>query len=476
MITNNGKKNFILVCSLAIISLVVSLLLFYFLEYSLELLQLTIVLFLIPIVIIYPKIGLVIITIFIPFEDMIVKQLAIIPSSGQYFDEFILGLLLINLLFTIPLTKNKVSLNYNGVGIISILVVLYFIVAGISAYFNETSLIVYAFSIRALFQYLILFYIIIYHPMFDNRFLRKILVITFFIAIAQIPISFYFMATKSVLPYFADRIVGPGVIGQHNLAYGSFYYPNALATFLLFIIILLINFFQFEKKKIFIIIALFLLILLILTFSRSSIIIIVLILFFLLMMTKSKKILATLLITFICFMVLFYFSPKGTGYSGSRYQFELSADKGRFGILKDALPIFKNHYLIGVGPGMFGSGTANYFDSYYNQKLDIGTDANPTTADSSLVSMAVEVGVAGLTVFCSVIFSIIFIAWKKFKSSIDKNRYYYLALVLITIVFLWEGIFATAWENHQVSFYFWLLAAYLLTEKKTNKIKKSYET
>jgi len=476
MIINNKKKNFILVCSLAIISLVVSLLLFHFLGYSSQLLQLTIVLFLAPIVIIYPKIGLVIITIFIPFENMIVKQLAIIPSSGQYFDEFILGLLLINLLFTIPLTKNKVLLDHKGVGIISILVLLYFIVAGISAYFNETPLIVYAFSIRALFQYLILFYIIIYHPIFDNRFLRKILIITFFIALIQVPISFYFMATKSVLPYFADRIIGPGIIGQHNLAYGSFYYPNALATFLLFVILLLINFFQVEKKKIFIIIALVLLVLLVFTFSRSSIIIIVLIIFFLLMITKSKKILAILLIAFICLGLLFYFSPKGTGYSSSRYQFELSANKGRFGILKDIWPVFKNHYLIGVGPGMFGSGTANYFNSYYNQKLDISTKDNPTTADSSLVSMAAEVGVTGLIVFCSIIFSIIFIAWKKFKNSLDKNKYYFLTLVLIGIVFLWEGIFATAWENHQVSFYFWLLVAYLLVEQKTNNNIKSYET
>jgi len=129
------------------------------------------------------------------------------------------------------------------------------------------------------------------------------------------------------------------------------------------------------------------------------------------------------------------------------------AIRGRTTSMLTALNVFRDHPLIGVGPGQFRFHYAQYAD---NPDVKFRVREGPRRAHNLYLEIAAETGVAGLLVFLAILFSPMQRLWRMRRAADDPlARDLATAFVLSLLAYLGTGVFLhLAYQR-----YLWFLIA-----------------
>lgn len=253
-------------------------------------------------------------------------------------------------------------------------------------------------------------------------------------------------------------IIQSDSVGRWLRAYGSFGSPNVFGGYLVIVlIILLFNYKKFEsvKSKAFVLMSYVLcLTSLFFTFSRSAWLVAAMaIIVHSVIIKKYQFIILSVIIFFIFSNIYFPLIKTRTSFQSIS---EVRSVEERVGGYKEALQIFKQHPLIGVGAG-------NYtLAAYYLNSNRLGYEYQPV--HNALVLFIVEQGVVGLLLFLFVILSLFFYVMS-FKDKLKDSRH---------IVFMFFCFFVLMFFDHYLySSYVGLMFgsiffALILAEKENN--------
>lgn len=128
--------------------------------------------------------------------------------------------------------------------------------------------------------------------------------------------------------------------------------------------------------------------------------------------------------------------------------------------IANAVPILRDHPLIGVGPGRYGGAAANIFGTpIYAQ---YGTDrlfTNPTqrTVDGFWLHLWIEGGTAGLLVFLGIIGSTLRPVFRAARTAAGGTRVVLAGLAAAVIALSFNGLTTMLLEANSGAFLFWFL-------------------
>ncbi len=399
----------------------------------------------------------------IPIELWLSKDLGIIPQWVTWLDEGLLALITIEWIARMLVVTKKYHRTPLDFPLIAFLLVGVF-----SALINQVPLLSVLFGFRAPLQYVLLYYAIV-NSRIDESFFRKLMVISAFFALLQVPIGIYQVVMKVPVP-LENNVSNLGVVGSSVRAFGTFAHPNALGGFLMFFLAVFAGWYWLTPKKqwkykISLLIAIgMMLIVLILTFSRSSwlalFVGVVVVLWF---QKGNVKVLTIIVLSAMVFGIVWLLVP---GFKQRTLSQATTIDNYvRYRNVLVAAQVIKENPVFGIGPGMWGGSAAVLLGSQTMETYHIQT----STADSNWLSITVEFGILGSLMFMAMllwVFRTTLRAIKNTHSLYWKGIFFGASVFTIEITIL--AFTSPAFENQQVSFYFWFLAgaAKLLTHNQ----------
>ena len=221
---------------------------------------------------------------------------------------------------------------------------------------------------------------------------------------------------------------------------------------------------------------------LILTYSRASLFGFVLAVFVVSMLIKRDKRVMAIILVLVAGVGLYTFTkevevrrlldkPEMTPinrlletFSEKRWRSEYR-DKGRiYFIAETPRAIYPEHFLFGVGPGLYGGGAAATLrntEAYDELNMPFGIYSSEGHVDSNWMSILGELGILGTAAYASIFAMLIIFARKVLKSGRSSWLSQCLALGLIgaTMSLTFQGMLGTNFEVRTLAPYYWLLAA-----------------
>ncbi len=323
------------------------------------------------------------------------------------------------------------------------------------------------FGVRALFQYVILFFILLTLDI-PASWVKKLFHLIIGLALFQSIIGFVQIALLIPLPLRDVSQRRSIAVGEEVRAFGLMDSSNTLAGFLV-AVLLLVTLYLFiyrqqlsgRSKMIYLVIVAVLLTAIALTFSRQAFLALIGCFAIIGILNRKNKAFRVLLKVAIGLVVLFV---VGYGLAlvflegfAQRNLYTLDLTKNyRFLIILSGLEVFMLNPIAGVGPGMFGSNAAFVFNSPFHQFMHEGLPSTMRTVDNNALYVLVEYGVIGVILLGYFLFKIL----KEMTLFAEKDAliYKWVGLFVVTfgIAFVIMGLLSTAWENHQIALWFWL--------------------
>ncbi|WP_332629802.1 O-antigen ligase family protein [Halalkalibacter flavus] len=323
------------------------------------------------------------------------------------------------------------------------------------------------FGVRALFQYAILFFILLALDI-PASWVKKVFHLIIGLAIFQSIIGFIQIALLVPLPLRDVSQRRSIAIGEEVRAFGLMDSSNTLAGFLV-AVLLLVALYVFvyrqelstKKKTIYLVIVAVLLTAIALTFSRQAFLALIGCFAIIGIINRKNNAFRILLKVAIGLIILFI---VGYGLAlaflegfAQRNLYTLDLTKNyRFLIILSGLEVFMFNPIAGVGPGMFGSNAAFVFNSPFHQFMHEGLPSTMRTVDNNALYVLVEYGIIGVILLGYFLFKVL----KEMTLFAERNQliYKWIGLFVVTfgIAFVIMGLLSTAWENHQIALWFWL--------------------
>ncbi|GAE27464.1 bicarbonate transporter [Halalkalibacter wakoensis JCM 9140] len=341
------------------------------------------------------------------------------------------------------------------------------------------------FGVRAIFQYVILFFVLLVMDI-PQAWVKRVFHLIIGIALVQSVIGFIQVALLVPLPLRNITERRSIAVGEEVRAFGMMDSSNTLAGFLV-AVLLLVAFYLFafraelSKKEITIysIIAVVLLTAIAFTFSRQAFLALIGCLAIIGILNRKNKAFRVLLVTSAVLGVLFV---VGYGLAlvflegfAQRNVYTLDLSKNyRFLIILSGLEVFMFNPIAGVGPGMFGSNAAFVFDSPFHQFMNEGLPSTMRTVDNNALYVLVEYGIIGVILFAAFFFKVLKEMTLFSESNNAMAKWVGLFVVTFGIAFVLMGLLSTAWENHQIALWFWLflgIAVNWMKKEKSNESK-----
>ncbi|MDV2886320.1 O-antigen ligase family protein [Alkalihalophilus pseudofirmus] len=345
---------------------------------------------------------------------------------------------------------------------------LFFSFAVFSMFINNVPFAQGIFGLRAVFQYLILFYILLAIDI-PTDWVKKVFYLILGLGIVQSIIGFLQIAFLIPLPLRNIEERRSIEIGEEVRAFGMMDSSNTLAGFLVAVLLLVLLYvFVFKStlsnkaKMIYLVIGAVILTAIALTFSRQAFLALIGCLGLIGIIFRKNKAFRILLVSSVGLVVLFV-----AGYAAALFFLEGFAQRNlytldlsknyRFLIIMSGLDVFMLNPVAGVGPGMFGSNAAFVFNSPFHQFLDEGLPSTMRTVDNNALYVLVEYGIIGVLLLGYFLFKVI----KTMTVFSEKteglmNKWVSLFVVTFAIAFVVMGLLSTAWENHQIALWLWL--------------------
>ncbi|MDV2684325.1 O-antigen ligase family protein [Alkalihalophilus lindianensis] len=358
------------------------------------------------------------------------------------------------------LQKLKNPLNFS--------LLLFFSFALFSMFINNVPFAQGIFGLRAIFQYLILFYILLAIEI-PTEWVKKVFYLILGIGIVQSIIGFLQIAFLVPLPLRNIEERRSIEIGEEVRAFGMMDSSNTLAGFLVAVLLLVLLYvfvykgnLSTKSKMIYLIIGAVILTAIALTFSRQAFLALIGCLGLIGIIFRKNKAFRILLVSSAALVVVFV-----VGYAAAlffldgfaqRNLYTLDLSKNyRFLIIMSGLDVFLLNPITGVGPGMFGSNAAFVFNSPFHQFLDEGLPSTMRTVDNNALYVIVEYGVIGVLLLGYFLFKVIK-TMTVFSEQTDilMEKWVSLFVVTFAIAFVVMGLLSTAWENHQIALWLWL--------------------
>ena len=409
--------------------------------------------------------GIYFCILFVPIE---LHALEFLPWFVKYFDEGLLALMTLIILYRI--LRGEVKFRPTPLG----LPLLAFITVGfLSVLFNRVPIIIGVAGLRAMLQYVMLYYIIVHAGFGEGTYKRLINLV---LIVASITVFYGFFQRLIGLETAADWEMRRYHTDISLRVFSTMLNPNTYGAYLVTMIALSLNLFIYtlKKNKNNMVLFLFLNILLLwglqMTYSRMSMISLaagILALFLL----YQKKYLPVFLVSVILVIVmlpssyfdrlLFVISPE---------YIALSLKGGRLFLIQKSWEVVTLSPLLGAGPGMFGGSVAGIFNSPLYDILEMPYHMN---LDNFYFQVWAELGTLGLFAFLWLFKNMFVQAYTAYKGQIDPYWKTIAAgtLTIFTALVV-QSLVAGIWEVHQVAAYIWFFAGLTYLMKNQNLCSK----
>ncbi|WP_177194816.1 O-antigen ligase family protein [Alteribacillus iranensis] len=391
--------------------------------------------------------------------------LPIVPSLLGYAAEGLLLLMVCIVIFHPEIGRKHLIERLKNPLNKSLLVFMVFIL--FSMFVNNVPFAQGVFGVRAIFQFLILFFILLTLDI-PAKWVKNLFHLILGLGIMQAVIGIFQIILKIPLPLRNTEQRRSISIGEEIRAFGLMDSSNTLGGYLVGILLLLaIYVFVFRqelnRKQLLIYggIGLILLVGLGLTFSRQAFLALIGCFGLIGLIFRKNKAFRIMLYTAIGLFVVFV-----AGYALALIFFEGFAQRNlytldlsknyRYLIVLSGLLVFTFSPVFGVGPGMFGSNAAFVFQSKFHQFMHEDLPSTMTTVDNNALYVLVEYGVVGVVLLALIAVAVLKVVGKMTVSSVAEHRWVGLFIIAFSVAWVLMGLLSTAWENHQIALFFWL--------------------
>ncbi len=340
------------------------------------------------------------------------------------------------------------------------------------------------FGLRAIFQYALLFYVLLAIDI-PAMWVKRVFHIIIGLALVQSLIGFIQIFLLIPLPLRDVSERRSIAVGEEVRAFGMMDSSNTLAGFLVAVLLLvLLYLFVFraelspKAKTIYGVIAIVLLVAIAMTFSRQAFLALIGCLGIIGILNRKKKAFRILLTASIGLVVLFVI-----GYAAALFFLEGFAQRNlytldlsknyRFLIILSGLDVFMLNPIVGVGPGMFGSNAAFVFNSPFHQFMHEDLPTTMRTVDNNALYVLVEYGIIGVLLIGYFLFKVVKEMTLFSEHRDAMARWVGLFVVTFAFAFVLMGLLSTAWENHQIALWFWLFLGIAVNWLKKEKRHES---
>ncbi|RSL33649.1 O-antigen ligase domain-containing protein [Salibacterium salarium] len=404
--------------------------------------------------------------------------LPIVPTLLGYASEGLLMLMMAVVIFHPDIGRKRLLERLKNPLNTSLLI--FFVFALFSMFVNNVPFAQGVFGVRALFQYLILFFILLAIEI-PEQWVKRLFHIILGLGVIQAVIGMYEILFKIPLPLRDMQERRSVSIGEEIRAFGLMDSSNTLGGYLVAILLLLAIYVfiyrsQLSRKQMLIYggIGLVLLAGLGFTFSRQAFLAMIGCFGLVGLIFRKNKAFRVMLYGAIGLLVVFVigyglalFFLEGFAQRNAN-TFDLSSNY-RYLIVLSGLLVLTFSPVFGVGPGMFGSNAAFVFDSKMHQFMHEDLPTTMTTVDNNALYVLVEYGVVGV-ILLGLIFVAIFKTMAKIISSGDsKQRWIGLFIITFSVAWILMGTLSTAWENQQIALFFWLFLGIAVNWYKRDK-------
>jgi|GEM_PF-2728893 len=455
-----------------------------------------------------PLNGVIFLAVYLPLETFLLKFVS--GSIGTLVKIFSDGLVVFIFIYVLFLALKKNKKIHWPKNLLNWLIAAFILIWLISTLVNQVEIMTAFSGLRQLLRYVLIFYSLILLGV-ENKFIKKFLIVCFSIFALQsalglmqliLPDSFsYFLVPSATQTSYGSIISETGNIGWDitQRISGTFGRYDKLGIFLSFFLAIGLSLFYTFKNKdknikeiLFFLLAIGSLAL-IFTFSRLSwlgfIVALILIGW---LWQKDKKIktiflsgLAILIIYLFGFLIISGF--KISSYEENQSQFNLATrilqtfskyelQNSYYGFgriffwINTPKVVVASSPIVGVGPGLYGSGTATSLQNrqvYNRLGLPFGIQDNMGQIDNNWLSLWGEYGTLGLITFI-LIFVSLFFQSKKIYQQINEPLIKGLALgfMALCIIFPLQAFFGPYFEVRTIAFYFWAVAGIIIGYKK----------
>lgn len=452
-----------------------------------------------------PLNGILFLAFYLPFEPLILKFISgPIAAYVKIASDALVVFLFLYTLILYFLGHKKFVWQKN---ILNWLIGFFVIVWLASVIYNQVDLMSGFSSLRQLFRYALIFYILFYLGT-DEKFVKKFIYICFsvlilesFIGFSQLilPPSFsYFLTPAATQSTYGNAVLETGNFGWNitERIAGTFGRYDKFGIFLSFFLIIglgLYYIFKKQNKTNLLLPILFLgSLALIFTFSRLSWAGLLLGLILIgWLWQKDKKVKFGLIAGFSVLIIYLTLFLVFTGFKVSSFEENLSRTNFATRILQTfSYYEWENSYygfgriffwintpkivvasspIIGVGPGLYGSGTASAFQNHqvYNRLgLPFGIQNQIGQIDNNWFSIWGEYGTLGLLIFLAIFVSLFIQTRKKYligNSPLIKGLS--LGFMALCIIYPLQSFFGPYFEIRTISFYFWTTVGIIIGYK-----------
>ncbi|WP_175487360.1 O-antigen ligase family protein [Alteribacillus persepolensis] len=323
------------------------------------------------------------------------------------------------------------------------------------------------FGVRAIFQFLVLFFILLAIDI-PKRWVKQLFHIILGLGVMQAVIGIFQIIYRVPLPLRNTEQRRSISIGEEIRAFGLMDSSNTLGGYLVAVLLLLVMYMfvyrsQLTKKHwvIYTVIGFILLTGLGLTFSRQAFLALIACFGLIGLIFRKNKAFRIMLYTAVGLFVVF-----AVGYGLALMLFEGFAQRNmytldlsknyRYLIVLSGLLVLTFSPVFGVGPGMFGSNAAFVFNSPFHQFMHEDLPSTMTTVDNNALYVLVEYGIIGVILLGLIAWSVLKTSGKMAAAADLKQRWMGLFIISFSVAWVCMGLLSTAWENHQIALFFWL--------------------
>jgi hypothetical protein len=403
----------------------------------------------------------------VTFQGLLTDQLKVLPRFLSKIDEFIL----IFLFFVIILdfaVKHRIG-KMTG-----IYYALFFVLVGaISFVLNDTSAKHFFMSIITLFQYMLIYPLIVHYRL-PGPLAKKQLKFLFFLALSTVPMTIWQFATNGgtttgINEKQWDNVVGPFFDGC----------ANVLSYFCGFFIIIISskllsqnNMLKKEKRNLLLLLLAFC-IPLFLSSGKSAYLSLFIVFLSVFFKFRIKSIAYVLLLMCVFAGIFWFVSVKLYNVSfysqidlNARLNENMTTESKNMGRIlytitsQELLNSVPWGNIIGIGPGMYSSYPARTLGSAYLTNALIGD--HTIVIPSMFVSIRTEYGYLGYLLFVMLIWST-FTQLKRIPNVMSSHKWAVLAQKGCALLFILSSFAENSWETQVVAFYFWLISGLLFS-------------
>lgn len=397
--------------------------------------------------------------------------LPIVPSLLGYLSEGVLLLMVLAVIIHPDFGRKRLMKWINHPIHNSLFV--FFVFAIFSMFINNVPFAQGVFGVRALFQFFILYFVLLTMDLPEN-WIKQLFHIILGLGIVQSVIGIIQIILEIPLPLRNIQERRSISVGEEIRAFGLMDSSNTLGGYLVAVLLLLVTYVfvyrQHLTKKQFLlysVIGILFLVAIGLTFSRQAFLALIACLGLIGLIFRKNKAFRIMLVAAVSLFILFV-----VGYGLSLLLFEGFAQRNlytldlsknyRYLIVLSGLLVFTFSPIFGVGPGMFGSNAAFVFDSPFHQFMHEDLPTTMTTVDNNALYVLVEYGVIGILLLGWFVWGILKLSMRLAEQANDKLKWLGLFILAFSTALFFMGLLSTAWENHQIVLFFWLFFAVMM--------------